>query len=70
MARVRDLDVLILGALRPRRLIRLTSHSVSIGSGEGVAPRATFFTHLTHDVSHRVVRRTCPTGVRLRTTDW
>jgi phosphoribosyl 1,2-cyclic phosphate phosphodiesterase len=66
MARLRDLDLLILGALRPA-----PPHPTHFTIGQALevieflAPRQTFLTHLTHDVSHRETEASLPPGVRL-----
>jgi phosphoribosyl 1,2-cyclic phosphate phosphodiesterase len=66
MARLRGLDLLILGALRPA-----PPHPTHFTIGqaldvvEQLAPRRAYFTHLTHDVSHRETEATLPASVRL-----
>jgi phosphoribosyl 1,2-cyclic phosphate phosphodiesterase len=66
MARLRNLDVLILGALRPA-----PPHPTHFTFGQALevvrrlAPRRTYFTHLTHDVSHHESEANLPDGVRL-----
>jgi phosphoribosyl 1,2-cyclic phosphate phosphodiesterase len=66
MARLRDLDLLILGALRPA-----PPHPTHFTIGQALevieilAPRRTFLTHLTHDVAHRETEASLPPGVRL-----
>ena len=66
LARLRGLDLLILGALRPA-----PPHPTHFTFGqalavvEELAPRRTFFTHLTHDVAYRSSEAALPPGVRL-----
>jgi phosphoribosyl 1,2-cyclic phosphate phosphodiesterase len=66
LARLRGLDLLILGALRasPPHPTHFT-FGQALAIVECLAPRRTFFTHLTHDVSYREAGARLPAGVRL-----
>jgi phosphoribosyl 1,2-cyclic phosphate phosphodiesterase len=66
LARLRGLDLLILGALRPAppHPTHFTFDQ-ALAVVEAIAPRRTFFTHLTHDVPHRVSEAALLAGVRL-----
>lgn len=64
--RLGGLDLLILGALRPE-----PPHPTHFTFGEALtvverlAPRRTYFTHMTHEVLYREAERALPGGVRL-----
>jgi phosphoribosyl 1,2-cyclic phosphate phosphodiesterase len=66
LARLRRLDLLILGALRPAppHPTHFTFDQ-ALAVVEELAPRRTFFTHLTHDVSYRALDGMLPPSVRL-----
>lgn len=64
-ALLRDLDVLVLSALRHRphpthlHLARALEEAARIGATR------TYFTHLAHDISHAAVAKTLPPGIEL-----
>jgi phosphoribosyl 1,2-cyclic phosphate phosphodiesterase len=66
MARLRGLDLLILGALRhaPPHPTHFTIGQ-ALGIIEALQPRRTFLTHLTHEVAYRETDAGLPAGVRL-----
>lgn len=66
LARLCGLDLLILGALRPAppHPTHFT-FSEALSVVERLAPRRTYFTHMTHDVSYRETGATLPDAVRL-----
>jgi phosphoribosyl 1,2-cyclic phosphate phosphodiesterase len=66
LARLKQLDLLILGALRaaPPHPTHFTIGQ-ALEVVEQLRPRQTFFTHLTHDVPHRATEAALPPGVRL-----
>ncbi len=62
---LKGLDVLILDALRP------TGHATHFGLDEAIevarklAPKQTFFTHMSHELEHEATNRTLPAGMAL-----
>jgi phosphoribosyl 1,2-cyclic phosphate phosphodiesterase len=66
LARLGGLDLLILGALRPAppHATHFT-FSEALSVVERLAPRRTFFTHMTHEVSYQESEAALPSGVRL-----
>lgn len=65
MERLRDLDVLILNALRfdPHPLHFTVNQALSIV--EQLRPRRAFFTHITHDLDHATVNKQLPASAQL-----
>jgi phosphoribosyl 1,2-cyclic phosphate phosphodiesterase len=66
MPRLAGLDLLILGALRPAppHPTHFTFDQ-ALSVVERLAPRRTYFTHMTHEVSYREAERSLPRSVRL-----
>ena len=64
-ALLRDLDVLILDALRPKPHPTHFSLEQALAVVEQVKPRRAFFTHIAHQVSHEETNRQLPAHVRL-----
>jgi phosphoribosyl 1,2-cyclic phosphate phosphodiesterase len=65
MALLRDLDVLILDALRHKPHPTHFNIAQALEAIAALQPRQAFLTHLTHDVSHRRVAGELPEGVEL-----
>lgn len=63
MAALRDLDVLILGAIRDQPHSTHFSIPQALEVVQELAPRRAFFTHLTHDVDHGELCGRLPPGV-------
>jgi phosphoribosyl 1,2-cyclic phosphate phosphodiesterase len=64
-ARLRDLDTLVLGALRYEPHPTHFSIEEALQEVGDLRPRRTFFTHLSHSLDHRTVEAQLPPGVRL-----
>ena len=65
MAALRDLDVLVLDALRRQPHPTHFSLDEAIAVAQELRPRRTYLTHLTHDISHREISAILPPGIRL-----
>lgn len=65
MALLRDLDILFLDALRHRPHATHSTVENSVKLAERLAPRRTFFTHISHDLPHEATNAALPGGVRL-----
>ena len=65
IAQLQDLDLLVLGALRPRPHPTHLSFDQAIELVARIAPRHTRFVHLTHDVSHAATQPTLPPDIQL-----
>ena len=62
---LRGLDVLVLGALRPQPHSTHFNFEQAIRAAQELAPRQTYFTHMTHDVDHETTDRQLPPGINL-----
>ncbi len=62
---LRDLEVLVLDALRRQPHPTHFSLSEAIDVAHALRPRRTYFTHLTHDISHHAINPTLPPGMAL-----
>ena len=58
-----DLDLLVLGALRPHPHPTHFSLDEAVEAARGVGARRTLFTHFSHDVDHAAWARTLPEGM-------
>ena len=65
MAILRGLDVLVLGALRPKPHPTHFHIARAIEVAQELAPGQTYFTHVTHDVEHEATNRDLPPGIEL-----
>jgi len=65
MDRLRGLDVLFLDALRHKPHPTHSTVEHSIRTVEQLAPRRTFFTHISHDLPHRETENALPPHIRL-----
>ena len=65
MERLRGLDVLVLGALRPNPHPTHFNIAQAIEAARELAPRQTYFTHMTHDLDHETANRELPPGIEL-----
>jgi phosphoribosyl 1,2-cyclic phosphate phosphodiesterase len=64
-ARLKNLDVLILDALRYKPHPTHLTLSEALKEVEKIRPKKTFFTHITHDVDYESTRRELPENVEL-----
>ncbi len=64
-AMLRNLDTLIIDALRPKSHPTHLSFSQALDIIDDLKPRRAYFTHLSHDVSHHDIQATLPTNVRV-----
>jgi len=58
-----DLDVLVLGALRPHPHPTHFSLDEAVEAARGIGAKRTLFTHFSHDVEHDAWARTLPDGM-------
>jgi phosphoribosyl 1,2-cyclic phosphate phosphodiesterase len=65
MSLLRNLDVLVLDALRERAHPTHFSLSEAIEVARRIAPRQTYFTHMCHDLQHAPTCARLPTGMAL-----
>jgi phosphoribosyl 1,2-cyclic phosphate phosphodiesterase len=65
MARLTGLDVLILDALRPRGHATHFSLEEAMDVAEQLAPRQTYFTHMSHELGHSATNELLPAGMAL-----
>ena len=65
MPLLRDLDVLILDALRPRPHPTHFSLSEAIEAAQRIAARRTLFTHMSHNIEHEEINASLPPGIEL-----
>ncbi|MCC7157197.1 MAG: MBL fold metallo-hydrolase [Bryobacterales bacterium] len=65
LARLRDLDVLFLDALRYKPHPTHSTIDRSLKYVEQLAPRRTYFTHISHDLLHQRAEELLPPNVRL-----
>lgn len=65
MARLRDLDILFLDALRHRPHPTHSTVANSLRLVEELGPRRAFFTHISHDLPHEETNQAFPQHVRL-----
>jgi len=64
-ALLKDLDVLIIDALRPRPHPTHLSYEQAVQMIEDLQPRRAYFTHLSHDMKHTDIEATLPPHVRV-----
>jgi len=64
-AKLRDLDILFLDALRHKPHPTHSTVETSLGIVERVKPKRAFFTHICHDLPHEATNATLPPHVRL-----
>ena len=64
-ARLRDLDVLILDALRRRPHPTHFNLEQAIETAQAIGARRTFFTHIAHELMHETVNTELPAGMEL-----
>ena len=62
---LRNLDVLVLDALRPRKHVSHFSLNQAIKEAANVRAAMTYFTHIAHDIEHEEVSRRLPPGIAL-----
>ena len=65
LAQLAGLDVLVLGALRPKPHPAHFSVSQALDVVEKLAPKRAFFTHMGHSVSHQTLSQNLPNNVEL-----
>ena len=65
MERLAGLDVLVLDALRPRGHATHFSLEEAIDVARELAPRRTFFTHMSHELEHEATNAALPPGMAL-----
>jgi phosphoribosyl 1,2-cyclic phosphate phosphodiesterase len=65
VARLAGLDVLILDALRPRGHATHFSLEEAIEAARALAPRQTYFTHMSHELEHETTTAALPSGMAL-----
>ena len=65
VAQLQNLDLLVLGALRPRPHPTHLSFDQAIELVERIKPRRTRFVHLTHAVPHAATQSTLPQNIQL-----
>ena len=65
MERLSGLDVLIIDALRPRGHATHFSLEEAIEVATRLAPRQTYFTHMSHELEHDATNATLPPGMAL-----
>src|SRR3954466_13529075 len=65
MKRLEGLDVLILDALRPRGHATHFSLEDAVQVARELAPRQTFFTHMSHELEHEATNAALPAGMAL-----
>jgi len=65
LARLQDLDILFLDALRYKPHPTHSTVEQSLKIVEEVKPKRTFFTHICHDLPHEATNAALPSGVQL-----
>jgi phosphoribosyl 1,2-cyclic phosphate phosphodiesterase len=65
MEKLAGLDVLILDALRPRGHATHFSLEEAIEISSALAPRQTYFTHMSHELEHEATNARLPAGMAL-----
>lgn len=63
LKKLKDIDVLILGALRYTPHVKHFNIEQALRIVKQVKPRQTYFTHMCHDIEHEEDNRKLPTGV-------
>src|SRR5688572_11815768 len=63
--RLRGLDVLLLDALRPRGHATHFSLEQAVEVARDLAPRQTYFTHMSHELEHDKTNKSLPPGMAL-----
>jgi phosphoribosyl 1,2-cyclic phosphate phosphodiesterase len=64
-ARLRDLDVLVLNALRERPHPTHLNFAGALAQAERIGAKQTYLTHVSHEVHHATVSAALPPGVKL-----
>lgn len=62
---LRELDVLVLDALRPRGHATHFSLEEAVDVARRLAPRQTYFTHMSHELEHEATNTSLPSGMAL-----
>ena len=65
MSRLRDLDVLVLDALRPNPHPTHLSVDQAVDLARRIGARHTFFTHMAHQLKHEETNAALPDGIQL-----
>jgi phosphoribosyl 1,2-cyclic phosphate phosphodiesterase len=65
LRRLEGLDVLILDALRPKGHATHFGLEEAIEVARALAPRRTYFTHMSHELEHEATNRALPQGMAL-----
>jgi phosphoribosyl 1,2-cyclic phosphate phosphodiesterase len=65
MEQLKGLDVLVLDALRPRGHATHFSLEEAVEIARELAPRQTYFTHMSHELEHEATNAALPTGMAL-----
>jgi phosphoribosyl 1,2-cyclic phosphate phosphodiesterase len=65
LAKLQDLDILFLDALRYKPHPTHSSVEQSLKIVDEVKPKRTFFTHICHDLPHEATNAALPSGVQL-----
>ena len=65
MERLHGLDILFLDALRRRPHPTHSNLENSVEVSKTLAPKRTFFTHISHDLGHEEINKTLPENIRL-----
>jgi phosphoribosyl 1,2-cyclic phosphate phosphodiesterase len=65
MERLGGLDVLVLDALRPTGHATHFSLEQAVEVARELAPRKTYFTHMSHELDHATVNAALPDGMEL-----
>jgi phosphoribosyl 1,2-cyclic phosphate phosphodiesterase len=65
MERLAGLDVLILDALRPRGHATHFSLEQAVEVAKQLAPKQTYFTHMSHELEHEATNALLPAGMEL-----
>lgn len=65
MARLRDLDVLVVDALRHKKHPTHFNLEQALAAAEKLRAKSTYLTHMAHDLEHHATNAILPTGVQL-----
>ncbi len=65
LARLKGVEVLVLGALRPKPHPTHFSIPEAVVMAQRIGARQTYLVHMTHDVDHETTNRSLPPGVQL-----
>jgi phosphoribosyl 1,2-cyclic phosphate phosphodiesterase len=63
--KLHNLDVLVLDALHPKPHAKHFSIGQAIAAAQRIGAKQTFFTHMTHSISHAEVEASLPPGIHL-----